>query len=264
MGYEATELLLKCDADDYEMLISQINSYVNFSSDTELKELLTRYRKDPNTNNKTLLAKATEREIRYVGSAEVAYIFRKIFKKESPSGVSMKIIIDDVSVKLKVKQKQLGNIEARLERLVRFTAEKTFLSMSPEQQRKLFEESGIGHEQQNEFFNRIKDNQAAVLPLLMSILGPEITAKLVQGLAVLAISQFIGKEAARKLIEQLATKFPWWSNWLGPLVWGLSLTWLAFDLQGAANRKTIPIMLYLGLVVLRDVPGAEDDCWSEE
>jgi hypothetical protein len=48
----------------------------------------------------------------------------------------------------------------------------------------------------------------------MSILGPEITAKLVQGLAVLAISQFIGKEAARKLIEQLATKFPWWSNWL--------------------------------------------------
>ncbi|MCL8021686.1 hypothetical protein [Klebsiella pneumoniae] len=264
MGYEATELLLKCDADDYAMLISQIDSYVNFSSDKELKELLTCYRSDPNTSNKVRLAKALEREIRYLGSADVAYMFRKIFKEEDPAGVSIREIIDDVSVKLKVKQKQLGGIEARLERLVRLAAEKTFLSMSPEQQRKLFEESGIGCEQQNEFFIRLKDNKAALLPLLMSVLGPEITARLVQGLAVLAISQFIGKEAAKKLIEQLATKFPWWSNWLGPIVWGLSLSWLAFDLQGAANRKTIPIMLYLGLVGLRDGPEAGEELWAEE
>lgn len=263
MGYEATDLLLKCDADDYAMLISQIDSYVNFSSDRELKKLLTRYKSDPNTSNKVCLAKVVEREIRYVGSADVAYVYRRIFKEE-PAGVSMREIIDDVSVKLKVKQKQLGGIEARLERLVKLAAEKTFLSMSPEQQRKLFEKSGIGREQQNEFFHRLKDNRAALLPLLMSVLGPEITAKLVQGLAVLAISQFIGKEAAKKLIEQLATKFPWWSNWLGPIVWSLSLSWLAFDLQSAANRKTIPIMLYLGLVGLRDGPEDGNDFWSEE
>lgn len=264
MGYEATELLLKCDADDFAMLISQIDSYVNFTSDTELKELLARYKSDPSTSNKARLAKAVEREIRYVGSADVAYVFRKLFKEEEPAGVGMREIIDDVSVKLKVKQRPLGSVEARLERLVRLAAEKTFLSMSPEQQRKLFEESGIGREQQNEFFNRLKDNKVALLPLLMSVLGPEITAKLVQGLAVVAISQFIGKEAAKKLIEQLATRFPWWSNWLGPIVWGLSLSWLAFDLQGAANRKTVPIMLYLGLVGLRDGPEDGDDFWSEE
>lgn len=264
MGYEATELLLKCDVDDYAILISQISSYVNFSSDTELKELLVRYKNEPNTSNKIRLAKTVEREIRYVGSADVAYAFRKIFKDEEPAGVSMREIIDNVSVKLKVKQKQLGGIEARLERLVRQAAENTFLSMNPEQQRKLFEESGIGREQQNEFFNRLKDNKATLLPLLMSVLGPEVTAKLVQGLAILAISQFIGKEAAKKIIEQLATKFPWWSNWLGPIVWGLSLSWLAFDLQGAANRKTIPILLYLGLVGLRDGPEPGDEFCSEE
>lgn len=264
MGYEATELLLKCDTDDFAMLISQIDSYVNLTSDMELKELLACYKSDPNVNNKTRLAKVVEREIRYIGSADVAYAFRKLFKEEEPSGVSMIEIIGDVSAKLKVKQRPLGSVEARLERLVRLAAEKTFFSMSPEQQRKLFEESGIDREQKNEFFNRLKNNKATLLPLLMSVLGPEITAKLVQGLAVVAISQFIGKEAAKKLIEQLATRFPWWSNWLGPIVWSLSLSWLALDLQGAANRKTIPIMLYLGIVGLRDGPEDGDAFWTEE
>lgn len=50
VGYEATELLLKCGADDFSMLISQIDSYVSFTSDTELKELLTRYKNDPSTS----------------------------------------------------------------------------------------------------------------------------------------------------------------------------------------------------------------------
>lgn len=264
MGYEATELLLKCETDDYAVLISEISSYVNFSSDRELEKLFDLYKKDNNSNTKLNLAKSIEREIRYIGSADIAYAFRKIFSDHEPAGVSIKEIIDDVSDKLKIKQKQLGSIEARLERLVRLAAEKTFLSLTPEQQRKIFEESGIGREQQDEFFKKLKNNKAAFLPLLMSILGPEITAKLVQGLAILTISQFIGKEAAKKIIEQLATKFPWWSNWLGPIVWGLSLSWLAYDMQGSANRKTIPIMLYLGIVGLRDGPEAGKDFWSEE
>jgi len=264
VGYEATELLLKCDVDDFAMLISQIDSYVNFTSDTELKRLLARYKSDPSTSNKDDLAKAVEREIRYVGSADVAYAFRKLFKGEEPAGVSLREVIDDVSSRLKVKQRPLGSVEARLERLARLTAEKTFLSMSPEQQRKLFKELGIGREQQNEFFNRLKDNKASLLPLLMSVLGPEITAKLVQGLAVVTISHIIGKEAAKELIKQLATKFPWWAEWLGPIVWGLSLSWLAFDLQGAAYRKTIPTMLYLGIVGLRDGPEDGDAFWSGE
>lgn len=264
VGYEATELLLKCDADDFAMLVSQIDSYISFTSDTELKRLLVNYTGNPSTENKIILAKAVEREIRYVGSADFAYALRKIFKKEEPAGVSMREIIDDVSVKMKVKQRPLGSIESRLERLVRLVAEKTFLSMTPEQQRTLFKESGIGREQQNEFFSRIKHNKTTLLPLLMSVLGPEITAKLVQGLAIATISQFIEREAAKKLIEQLAKKFPWWNNWLGPIVWTLSLSWLALDLQGAANRKTIPIMLYLGIVGLRDGPEEGENFWSEE
>jgi uncharacterized protein YaaW (UPF0174 family) len=264
MGYEATTLLLKCDTDDFAVLISQIDSYVNLTSDTELKQLFALYERDPIASNKEQLARVMEREIRYVGSADIAYAFRKLFKNEEPAGVSFKEIIEDVSGKIGVQQKPLGSIEARLERLVRASAEKSFLAMSPDQQRKLFEESGVGREQQNEFFNRLKGNKAALLPLLMSLLGPEVTAKLVQGLAVVAIAQFMGKEAAKKLVEQLVTKFPWWAEWLGPIVWGLSLSWLAIDLQGAACRKTIPIMLYLGIVGLRDGPEDGDSFWAGE
>jgi len=262
MGFEATTLLLKCDVDDFAMLISQVDSYVNLTSDTELKRLLALYTNHPSASTKQELARVLEREIRYVGSADVAYAFRKIFKKEEPVGISFKELIDDVSRKLKVHQRPLGSIEARLERLVRASAERSFLTLSPDHQRRLFEESGVGREKQNEFFNRLKDNKAALLPLLMALLGPEVTARLVQGLAVLAIANFIGKEAAKLLVQKLATQFPWWAEWLGPIAWGLSLSWLAIDLQGAAFRKTIPIMLYLGVVGLRDGPEDGDDFWA--
>lgn len=264
MGYEATQLLLKCDVDDFEKLISQIDSYVNLTSDKELRQLLARYRMDSSASNKDRLAKALEREIRYVGSADIAYVARKLIKGEEPAGVSFREIIDDVSSKMKVKQKQIGSIEARLERLVRSVSEKTFLSMSPEQQRKLLDESGVGREQQDQFFAKLAENTAALLPLLLSLLGPEVTANLMQGLAVIVISKLIGKEAAKKLIEELAKRFPWWSEWIGPIAWALSLSWLAFDLQGPAYRKTIPIMLYLGIVGLRDGPEDGEAFWSDD
>ncbi|MNP77743.1 hypothetical protein D3C76_1752300 [compost metagenome] len=43
-----------------------------------------------------------------------------------------------------------------------------------------------------------------------------------------------------------------WLNALGPWMWALSAAWLAFDVQGPAYRKTVPICLYLGVVGLRD------------
>ena len=53
MPYEITPLLLKCGATDFSVLISQIDSYVNFSSDSELKELLAAYReRTPQTPQK--------------------------------------------------------------------------------------------------------------------------------------------------------------------------------------------------------------------
>lgn len=263
MPYEITPLLLKCDAEDYHTLISQINSHVNFSSDSELKKLLAAYKNSTTSSSKAVLAKAIEREIRYVGSADVAYAFRKLKGDNEPAGVSINEIIDDVSKKLKVKQKLLGTPEAKVERLVKWTVEKTFFALKPEQQRELFEKAGVGKGQQDEFFEKIKKNKAHFLPLLLSLLGPEITATIVQGLAITAMAAFMGRKAAEELFKNLAARFPWWAEWLGPIVWGLSLGWLAIDLQGAANRKTIPVLLYLGIVGLRDGPEDGEAFWNE-
>lgn len=263
MPYEITPLLLKCDANDFSVLISQIDSYVNFSSDSELKKLLAAYQTHATNGSKTALAKVVEREIRYIGSSDIAYAFRKIKGDDDPAGVSIHAVIDDVSKKLRVKQKLLGTPEAKVERLVKWSVEKTFFALKPEQQRELFEKAGVGKGQQDEFFEKIKNNKAHFLPLLLSLLGPEITATIVQGLAITAMAAFMGRKAAEELFKNLATRFPWWAEWLGPIVWGLSLGWLAIDLQGAANRKTIPVLLYLGIVGLRDGPEDGESFWNE-
>ncbi|NLR74578.1 hypothetical protein [Leeia aquatica] len=263
MSYEISQLLLKCDANDFSVLISQINSYVNFSSDSELNELLAAYKKNATEDSKSTLAKAVEREIRYLGSSDIAYAFRKMKGDNDPAGVSIHEIIDDVSKKLKVKQKLLGTPEAKVERLVKWTVEKTFFALNAEKQWELFEKTGVGKRQQGEFFEKIKKNKAHFLPLLLSLLGHEITAKIVQGLAITAMAAFMGRKAAEELFKNLATRFPWWAESLGPIVWGLSLGWLAIDLQGAANRKTIPVLLYLGIVGLRDGPEDGEAFWNE-
>ncbi len=237
MAYEITPLLLKCNEADFSLLISQIDSYVNFTSDTELNGLLKAYEKNKSDAKKLSLAKSVEKEIRYLGSSEIAYAFRKLTSSEEPSGVSFHEIISDVSSKLKIKQKPVGTAEAKVERIVKFTVEKLFFSMSPEEQRELFTKAGVGKGQQEEFFEKIKNNKAHFLPLLLSVLGPEITMVIVQGLAISALAAFIGRKAAEELIKNLIARFPWWAEWLGPIVWGLSLSWLALDLQGAAYRK---------------------------
>jgi uncharacterized protein YaaW (UPF0174 family) len=263
MAYEMTSLLAKCNAADYALLIEQIDSYVNLSDDATLKELLASYEKSGSVDSKGPLVRKLEEEIRYVGSSDVAYAFRKLATTAKPAGVSFREIVDDVSDKLKIRQHLIGTVEAKVERVVKATVEKTFLAMTLEQQRELFTKAGVGQPQQKEFFEKIAANKAHFLPLLFSMLGPEITAKVVQGLAISALAAFIGRKAAEELIKNLITRFPWWAEWLGPIVWGLSLSWLALDLQGAAFRKTIPIVLYLGIVGLRDGPEDGEAFWTE-
>lgn len=264
MAYELTNLLMKCELEDFYFLAKQTDSYINFSSDEKLNGYIKLFESDQsNRNSKIALSKFLEKEIRYAGSSDVAFAFRKYFKSEDVAGVSIYEIIDDVSKVLKVKQKFIGNAESQLERLTKAVVEKTFLSLKEEEQRELLEKAGVNKAAREEFFKKFKDNKTRFLPLLLSIVGPEVTATLIQGIAITALAAFIGREAAKKLIEALATKFPWWAQWLGPIVWGLSLSWTAYDIQGGANRKTIPILVYLGIVGLRDGPEDGDDFWEE-
>lgn len=256
------ELLAKCDAEDLKLVLRQIDSYVNFSSDSELKASLNSFSQAQSAEAHAFLLRTIEREIRYLGSSDLAYAKRKLLGNEDPPGVGIFEMIEDISARLKVKQKYFGTVEARLERLVRATAERTFFKMSAEQQRELFEKAGVGKKQGKEFFDKLKSNKAHFVPLLLSVLGPTITREIVLGLVVSVAASYMGKEAAKAFVANLALRFPWWAEWLGPIVWGVSLGWLAIDLQSAAYRKTIPILLYLGIVGLRDGPEEGTSFWD--
>lgn len=263
MTYEMTPLLMKANSADFALLINRIDSYVNFSDDKGLKGTLAQYERDGLDSTKEQLVKMLEREIRYVGSADIAFAFRKMTSESEVAGVSFNEIVDDVSRKLKVKQRLVGTPEAKVERIVKYTVEKTFFAMTEEQQRELFTKAGVERAQQDELLKKFTGNKLNFLPLLLSVLGPEITMVIIQGLAISALAAFIGRKAAEELIKNLIGRFPWWAEWLGPIVWGLSLGWLAVDLQGAAFRKTIPIILYLGIVGLRDGPEDGAEFWAD-
>jgi uncharacterized protein YaaW (UPF0174 family) len=263
MPFEMQAVLGKCDVDDYRVLAQITASYIALTDDKEMDQVLSHLEEEQTDERKAAVTRRLEADIRYYGSSEAAHWTRRFTRDDQPAGVSAYEILDDISKRLKVRQRTLGTLEARLERLVRAVTEKTFFKLNPEQQRELFEKAGISKEQQRVIFDQVKENKVLFFPILYSVLGREVVAKLVEGLAIAVVGQFLGREAAKQLIRQLATKFPWWAEWLGPIVWALSLSWLAFDLQGPAYRKTVPAMLYLGIVSLRDGP-EEPNFWEPD
>lgn len=191
-----------------------------------------------------------DKQIKYYGSSDVAYLKRLIFSDDG--GVGAKEIIEDVCEKLKINIKLGGSIESRLERLVNAVVEKELLSKTPEELSCAFKNMGINDIDRKLILEHLKNNgKMAVLPVLIQILGPKITLGIIETIIINLIAQIIGREAAKQLVKELMKRNPW-INVLGPLLWTLSGAWLAFYLQGPAYRKTVPICLYLGIVALRD------------
>jgi uncharacterized protein YaaW (UPF0174 family) len=258
MTYELQPLLAKCDLEDYRVLATTIATYVSPTDDRGLRESLVHYEREPSADRRASLMRLLEREIRYLGSSDAAYLWRLHVEHREPAGVSIDEMIRDVSARLRVRQRLLGSTEARLEHLVKEVAEKTFFKLSSEAQRELFARAGLSKAQQTEFFQRIKDNKALFFPVLNALVGPKVVFTLIEGIIVSVLAQFVGREAAKELFKRLLTRAPWVANVLGPVVWGASVGWLVYDVQGPAFRKTVPLLLYLGVVGLRDGAEAAD------
>lgn len=263
MSYQIEELLNKCEIEDYTILVELIDNYFSYTDDSKLKLELEKYKKSHNKKDRILLNQHIEKNVRYFGSADVAYFRRYLFHKDQLPGVNIDEIIRDVSKLLKVKQRHLGTVEARLERLTKAVAENTFFKLTSKQQRDLFNKAGLSGEQQKEFFKKIKDNKVLFFPILLSIIGSTLLREIMTGIVVKVITKYSSKKAAEKIVAEITKKIPWWSEWLGPIVWALSIGWLMFDMQGPANRKTVPILLYLGIVGLRDGPEEGENFWKE-
>jgi len=145
-------------------------------------------------------------------------------------------------------------LRSRIQGLVKAVVEKELLSKTPEELRKAFRDFGIGEAKTEHILDFIKKNgKVAVLPILLEIAGPVLTLTIIQAIVVSLITALVGREAAKAIVKEVIKRNPL-LNALGPVVWVISAGWLAFDLQGPAYRKTVPICLYLGVVALRDGP----------
>lgn len=257
-------ILAKCERDDFNYLITVLRSNLPFANTSSLESLWQKYDSDESdSRDKDLyrigLIDEIDKQIRYFGSSNVAYFKRAITKglhlseNSQEAGVNASEIVYDVFNKLGVKSK-LGpaSIETRLERLVKRVVEKEILKMDPKQLTKAFEAIGMGEADSNSILEKIKQNgKVAILPALIKILGPEITIKVVETIVISMIAQLTGAEAAKQLMKEVFRRNPW-VNALGPVVWAVSGSWFAYDIQGPAFRKTVPVCLYLGIVSMRE------------
>ncbi|MFU1506093.1 hypothetical protein [Aeromonas veronii] len=248
------KILAKCEYADLEYLSGVLDSYVSFTDDAARKELL---QKSYHTSSaKTELCALMDKQIRYYGSSDVAYAVRSVFSSSRDGGISSLELIEDVCEKLKVRVKRGGSVESRLERLVSAVVETELLSKTPTELADAFKKMGVGNEDANLIKEHLaKNGKVAILPFIIQILGPKVALGLIETIIISLITQIVGREAAKALVKEVSKRNPM-LNALGPVMWVLSGVWLAYDLQGPAFRKTVPICLYLGVVALRD--GAED------
>lgn len=258
------DLLRKCSVADMEFIVRTLECSFNLSDDKGMRRGLEEYEELGTKQAQDALAQAIERELRYAGSADLAYLFRWLFDADN-AGVKVNEIITDVAKKLKVKLKPVGTVEAKLERLVKGAFETSFSKLTPEQQRKLLEDAGVGKATIEDIMGKLKVvGPVMVIPLVIKKVGVKAAEKVVTQITVGLIGKFIGTQAAKELVKQMATKFPVWAEWLGPVAWVFTGVWLALDLQSAALRKTAPTLLYLGLVGLRDGPEDGPGFWEDE
>ncbi len=248
------EILEKCEYADFEYLSKVLDSYLSFTDDNKRKQLLDKSKS--NNAARPELISLIEKQIRYYGSSDLAYLGRFLFICENEAGVAATELLNDVCKKLKVPIKRGGSIEVRLERLVKAVVEKELQSKSPEELSEAFEDIGVGDADRDLIMDHLKrDGKAAVLPILFEVLGPKVALGIIETIIVTILAQIVGREAAKHLVKELMKRNPW-LNALGPVLWVISGAWIALDLQGPAYRKTVPICLYLGIVALRD--GSEE------
>jgi len=242
------EILSKCKHEDLEYLSQVLDSNLSFTDDRKRKGLLAASKN--NEESRQALIDLIDKQIRYYGSSDFAYRGRHILNKKA--GVSDVVLINDVCKQLKVKIKKGGSFESKLERMVKAVVEKELHSKSPQELVKSFKEIGVGKADKELIMKHLKSSgKVAVLPVLMQTLGPRVVPGIIEIIVASIIEKIIGRAAAKQLVKEFAKRNPW-LNSMGPVIWALSGAWLVFDIQGPAFRKTIPVMLYLGVVALRD------------
>ena len=188
-----------------------------------------------------------EHEIRYLGSSNVPYQLRKAVGMTP--GVPLRTIIQSVGAALKVPIRRAATDREKLKGLVEDFAAAEFGRLTPQEQQDLLVNLGVGRQQAVAFLK--KSAGVFALPMLIEAFGMIVVQGLIKTVIFGMIAKIIGQQLASRLLAFLFSRVPWWVGWISPAAWALSIGWTAITLQGPSLRKTVPIVLYLGLCCVR-------------
>ncbi|GAB5521544.1 MAG: DUF3944 domain-containing protein [Rhodothermales bacterium] len=241
------DVLCLLERDDYAFLIGLLDSSFNATDSAKLRHLYADVETQDSADARAALNRQLEREIRYIGSSEVLYWARYLSGQQP--GAPFEDIIHDVAKALKVEVPRLGTHREQLEVLVTEYATQQFAQMTPAEQQRLLEQLGVEQDKAAAFVK--KSAGVFALPMLITAFNLVVVEGLIKTIIFGTIAKLIGTRLAQQILVFVAGRVPWWIQWIGPVAWSLSLGWTAIDLQGPAMRKTIPVVLYLGVCSLR-------------
>ncbi len=248
------EILNSLEVADYDFVAALMKNWVNFTDDAEVDRRIRAFEASGSEEDRAQVVEKLEREIRYLGSSDIAYLMRYVTGRDP--GVSLREILRDVAHTLKVRPDRLGTDREVMIDLVQQYATSQFADLSADEQQRMLEDLGVEKEKATAFLMRSAGVFA--LPVMIEAFSAVIVEGLIKRVVLATIAKFLGEQAAQKIFLWVAGRFPWWLKWVGPAAWTASVSWTALDLQGPAMRKTVPVVLYLGLCCVRQsVPAAE-------
>lgn len=273
MPYQMETILNQCEPADFELIADllcgkhgfsdHIYTTFNLTATKTIEKLLRNYNRDNSDENKRELIHRLEREIRYLGSNDLATAARRICSEglsKHPSGVSFDEMIMDVSKVLKIKQKRVGTPEDRLKHLVAACVERTFNDLSPENQRKIFRESGLKEKNTDTFFDRIKNNKQHVIQAIIVVFDNATALKIITNTVVSLVAKVTSQKTATIIATNIMKEYAiptFFVDLLAPL----NIIWIASSLASPAYRKTVPILLWLGVIAIRSDVKKDDNTW---
>lgn len=233
----------KFDKDDFLNISSILDNKFSFTDDKKRNEIIFKMKKNPTK----AAMKITEDHIRYFASSDMASVYRSLTSDETH--VSIDEMIDDVSSKLKVRVDINKSLEVRFKSLVKQVIRKELLESKPEEIIKNLKNLNIQEKDFERVINAIKDYEYDIVTAMIDQLGFNVATKVITSIVQATLLSFIGENTAKVIATGLFKKNPY-IQMLGPVVWTLTGAWIAIDLQGPAYRKTIPISLHIGSILI--------------